>query len=99
MYDHEERIRASKVLGFRDDDGVVIKYENRTREALIDTLRSQAKTRVDDNIANKAFENAMRERLKAAHKAKSLANRRADVAERALRDLLDQFKEVLSKDK
>lgn len=92
-----DRIEAGKVLGFRDEDGKVIKLEERSKEALIDTIRSIKARHEDREAANSAAIKALEERLKIARKAKQEANRRADIAEKAMRSLLDNFKATEAK--
>ena len=89
----EERRAARKVLGFTDDGGKTIQLDQRTPEALLETL--YLRNMLDGLRAEAAMtaEKRFLEKVKIERKAKNLANARADRAEAAMRAMLDALKE------
>jgi len=90
-YTEEEREQARKTLGIVDSEGKSIGLEERSKEALIETIRLINARTTDRNVAHSAAMDAMEKRLKSARKAKALANRRADVALKTMADMLEAF--------
>lgn len=89
----EERLAARKVLGFNDDNGKAIPMDQRTPEALLETLYLR---NMLDGLRAEAMMTAEKrflEKIKIERKAKHLANARADRAEAAMRAMLDTLKE------
>ena len=93
-YTEEERRQARIILGFRNPDWSIIPLEDRTPENLLQMVRNYQDKVADSLAAHQAAMNVMEDRLKTARKAKRLANRRADKAEKAMRALLDAFGET-----
>jgi hypothetical protein len=92
-YTREEKQHARKVLGFRTDDGT-IPLEERTVESLIDLIAMQRVRHQDRITEMQGTIDALHARLKFHRKAKSLANKRADTAVAAMRDMLSRFQET-----
>lgn len=90
-YTLEQKREARKILGILDQDGKVIKVKDLSREALIDTIFLSWDMNDDQIEKREASIKALEARLKSAHQAKALANRRADLAEKGLRQLIDTF--------
>lgn len=93
-YTREERLHACVVLGYRYPDDKVIPLEERSVENLILTNHNLRETEKDRAAAHDAAIKALDARLRAARNAKRFANHRADVAEEAMRNLLDTFKSL-----
>ena len=89
-YTLEEKQQARRMLGIRDETGT-IPVSQRTVEALIDTIALQRENHRDKVAELEGGIAALRVRLRAHRKAKALANRRADDAVAAMRDLLARF--------
>ena len=90
-YTHEERMHARKVLGIRDEDGKAIPLSERSVEALIETISFIQAGHRDKLTEVQGAIDALHKRLRAHRKGRALANKRADAACAAMRDLLDRF--------
>ena len=90
-YSHEDRENARKVLGFKDEDGQNIPLKDRSKDALLDTIRRMSAANRDRITALQGSNDALLKRLKDHRKAKALANRRADQAVAMMREMLDRF--------
>lgn len=83
---------ARKVLGLRTGTRPVM-VADMTREQLIDKIADLRSIHTDRVTELNGSIDALHKRLKDHRKAKRLANKRADAAEKAMRDMLDTFKE------
>ena len=90
-YTHEEKRKARIVLGIRDENGVMIPLKDRTVDALIDSLADMRARHADKIASMEGSIEALTKRLRSHRKAKALANKRADKAVAAMRDMLDRF--------
>lgn len=98
-YTEEEKRHARVVLGFRNDDGTIKALVDRDKEELLDTLRLRSLSETDKHKAHLAAMEAMEQRLKAARRARGLANRRADTAVKMMEQMLESFKEFKVEEK
>lgn len=94
-YTAEERLQARVVLGYRTPDDKLIPLEERSVENLILMIQNLRETADDRHAQHKAEIKALDDRLRSARNAKHFANRRADVAEQAMRKLQTNFTETL----
>lgn len=74
-----------------DEKGHVLPLTSCSNEQLIARFRKVVDDHIDERVKNSAVIDALTKRLKDHRKAKSLANKRADIAVKAMKDMLETF--------
>lgn len=86
-FSENERKEAGRVLGLRDDDLESIRLDQRSREAVLLTLKLNQIRLASERKGFDIATDQMRKKLGSYLKAKNLANQRADLAEAKLKSI------------
>lgn len=95
-YTRQQKHAARVVLGIVSDEGRPVPIEERSNETLrytIEIMRGNHKDLIAEMTGGM---DALRKRLKSHRNAKKLANQRADIAVKAMQDMLKTFEKDTS---
>lgn len=74
-----------------DENGKTLPLEECSKEQLIDRFRAVVARHEDERTAHRGAIEALQKRLRSHRKAKALANKRADLAVKAMQGMLETF--------